>query len=116
MIMWNIGLPWRVLGSQPEHDQRHGGLRNGVVLLQVVLHRFRQQIRVRNLVVNFLFGLRMHVVAEAKGPEVLVCDHRGPTHHVRKEDLAQVDFEGTLTVGFYLETRETRMKMGLIVH
>ena len=109
-----------MLHGEPEHDEGERRLGHAVVLAQVVLHSLRQQRRVRDLVVYFYIHLniiifymfktlllarqchylRVHVVTEKQHSEMLIIDHGAAAEHVREEDLAQINFEKPLTLGF----------------
>lgn len=79
-----------------KHDQGHGGLGDGVVFFQVVLHGLGQKGHIRNLIIDLFLSLWMHEVAKAEGFEVVIRHHRRPSHDVWEKDLAQVDLYITI--------------------
>ena len=90
-----------LLTHSPEHDKRHRRLGQSIVLLEVVLHGLRKERDVGDLIVDLLLRLRIHVIAKAQGPQVLVCHDRGARHHMGKERLPQIYVELFLTEALY---------------
>ena len=64
-----------------------------------MLHGLGEEGDVRDLVVELLVDLRVHVVPEADGPQVVVGHHGGAAQHVGEQDLAQVDLKNFTYAG-----------------